>query len=240
MNVNAAVRCVSESKSPLCEEGGVSTVGPIKNLIIVGPPLPPSAGATTTNTVALFQGDIDVTGLIDPTGCTFLEQTANPGTVAAGDGTIWVRDDTPNVPMFTDDAGTDHVITTSADIASSTWTPIFAIVAGFTAVPSVSPGTVAIFTKVGTTVTCHITVSGGIFTALSAIFTISLPLPATVGPLANGSMIGVTSTSGGEMIIAQLVSISPTLATFVIPPGYPVTLSATIFDSQIIFVYETP
>lgn len=39
----------------------------------------------------------------------FIEQ-ASIGTVVAGTGTVWVKSDTPNTLMFTDDAGTDFVI----------------------------------------------------------------------------------------------------------------------------------
>ncbi len=57
------------------------------------------------------RGKLTVTGMIDPPGLTMSESSANPGVVAAGDGTCWVRDDTPNVLMFTDDAGTDWPLT---------------------------------------------------------------------------------------------------------------------------------
>ncbi len=40
----------------------------------------------------------------------FDEQSSAPVTSVGGDGQLWVRDDTPNVLMFTDDAGTDHVL----------------------------------------------------------------------------------------------------------------------------------
>jgi hypothetical protein len=36
------------------------------------------------------------------------EQSAVPIAPAAGEGTWWVKDDTPSTPYFTDDAGTDH------------------------------------------------------------------------------------------------------------------------------------
>ena len=35
------------------------------------------------------------------------------GAPAAGTGKFWVRDDTPNVPVFTDDGGTDWVLNES-------------------------------------------------------------------------------------------------------------------------------
>ena len=43
-------------------------------------------------------------------GSLFLPEVSAPDADAAGEGQFWVRDDAPNVPMFTDDAGTDQVI----------------------------------------------------------------------------------------------------------------------------------
>lgn len=65
------------------------------------------AGAIT---VSVF-GKLTVTGIIDPTGIVVSEQTTVPGGApGAGNATWWARDDVPNVPMFTDDAGVDHVL----------------------------------------------------------------------------------------------------------------------------------
>jgi hypothetical protein len=55
-------------------------------------------------------GKLTVSGLIDPTGLVLDEQATDPATPTAGKGTIWVRNDTPNELIFTDDAGTEHVI----------------------------------------------------------------------------------------------------------------------------------
>jgi len=64
--------------------------------------------------------------VVDPTGnaairieaSTLLEMgeraAANP--LTAGIGQFWVRDDVPNVPMFTDDAGTDFVLNAAGSI----------------------------------------------------------------------------------------------------------------------------
>ena len=41
-------------------------------------------------------------------GVAFTERADHPGTPAPGKGILWVKSDTPNVIMFTDDAGTDH------------------------------------------------------------------------------------------------------------------------------------
>ena len=47
------------------------------------------------------------------------ESASVPESPAAGFGTFWVRSDTPNVPMFTDDAGTDYVL--NASTGGGTW-----------------------------------------------------------------------------------------------------------------------
>lgn len=44
-------------------------------------------------------------------GVVHTESATVPTAPIAAEGTYWVRDDTPNVPMFTDDAGTDFVLT---------------------------------------------------------------------------------------------------------------------------------
>ena len=49
-------------------------------------------------------------------GINFNENASIPGTLApaAGEGALWVRNDTPNVLIFTDNAGTDWVLNTAA------------------------------------------------------------------------------------------------------------------------------
>jgi hypothetical protein len=67
----------------------------------------------------LVEGKLTVTGTIDPTDLVLDEQTDHPTAPAAGKGILWVRDDTPNVLVFTDDDGTDTVLGTGG---SSPWT----------------------------------------------------------------------------------------------------------------------
>lgn len=55
-------------------------------------------------------GDVNISGMIDPTGVEFVEQATPPGTGGAGTGRIWVRNDTPTALIFTDDVGSDIVI----------------------------------------------------------------------------------------------------------------------------------
>lgn len=62
----------------------------------------------------IVNGKLTVTGLIDPTGLVLTEQSSNPAPVAPGTGTLWVRDDAPTIPMFTDDTGADWQISVSS------------------------------------------------------------------------------------------------------------------------------
>ena len=57
--------------------------------------LQPASGAS----VQFSRGFLDIT-----------EQAASTPSMAAGHGLLWVRSDTPNVPMFTDDTNVDHVL----------------------------------------------------------------------------------------------------------------------------------
>jgi len=81
-----------------------------------------NAGGTTFFSVdtagTTVNGKLTVTGLIDPTGLTMVEQASNPGTVAPGNGTIWVRNDVPNVPVFTNDAGTNFDLIPTTNTAN--------------------------------------------------------------------------------------------------------------------------
>ena len=65
------------------------------------------------------EGKLTVTGVIDPTDLVFTEQADHTTAPAAGLGILWVRDDAPNVLVFTDDVGTDTVLGTGG---SSPWT----------------------------------------------------------------------------------------------------------------------
>ncbi|MEE8476945.1 MAG: hypothetical protein V3S19_01165, partial [Gemmatimonadales bacterium] len=55
-------------------------------------------------------GKLTVTGIIDPTGLVLTEQAVDPATPAAGFGTLWVRSDTPNILIFTDDTSVENVL----------------------------------------------------------------------------------------------------------------------------------
>ena len=101
---------------------GIQTSAPSQSLEVVG-------GATvdnlslTTNTLSSLNVNGDIT--IDPNGTGLINLSANTSfsndliiaesatissTPVAGSGYLWVRNDTPNILMFTDDDGTDHAI----------------------------------------------------------------------------------------------------------------------------------
>ncbi|MCP4145663.1 MAG: hypothetical protein GY752_10330, partial [bacterium] len=63
----------------------------------------------STNEVTI-DGKLTVTGLIDPTGLVLTEQASVPDTPTAGFGYVWTKNTTPSTLIFTDDAGTDHLI----------------------------------------------------------------------------------------------------------------------------------
>jgi hypothetical protein len=68
---------------------------------------PGTASGSGSDGEVTINGKLTVTGLIDPTGLVLAEQSSDPASTGAGEGTFWTRDDVPTVPMFTDDAGTD-------------------------------------------------------------------------------------------------------------------------------------
>lgn len=57
-------------------------------------------------------GDLDGQGNeINSISGLFIDEAANAAADVAGDGQFWVKDDTPNTPMFTDDEGNDYLLT---------------------------------------------------------------------------------------------------------------------------------
>src|SRR5262245_25673073 len=85
------------------------------NVVGAGPPdtvrISRTAAGLALNVIgdASVDGKLTVTGIIDPTGLDLTEQAAVPGGApAAGHGKVWVRNDAPNVLIFTDDNGTDN------------------------------------------------------------------------------------------------------------------------------------
>jgi hypothetical protein len=81
-----------------------------------------SNDGTDVNAVTVGITDINIGGTggerlrLGEFNLAMLEKAAAPGD-EAGVGQFWVRNDTPNVPMFTDDAGTDYVLNASGGIS---------------------------------------------------------------------------------------------------------------------------
>ena len=68
------------------------------------------ASDTTTRTADLDMGNLN----IDDINSLYLSEKAAANADITGDGQIWVKNETPNVLYFTDDAGTDFQIATEA------------------------------------------------------------------------------------------------------------------------------
>lgn len=81
---------------------------------------PGDGNGTGTDGEVIVNGKLTVTGMIDPPGVQMTSSASNPGVVAAGNGTIWCRSDSPNVLMFTDDGGTDFVLNSGANATAGT------------------------------------------------------------------------------------------------------------------------
>lgn len=54
--------------------------------------------------------------VLDVTGTVYIDESAAAITDVAGSGQFWVKNDTPNIPMFTDDAGTDFLLSASRTV----------------------------------------------------------------------------------------------------------------------------
>lgn len=83
----------------------------------VATPLAIADGGTNATTEAGARTSLGLGSGNDPTFTSvFMNERASAASDVAGDGQWWVKDDTPNTPMFTDDAGTDHQIARYQDI----------------------------------------------------------------------------------------------------------------------------
>ncbi len=90
--------------------GGGCNAGPGGN-INLSPGLGTPNGQVFLNGDTTVNGKLTVTGLIDPTGLVLDQQATVPFTPAVSTkGTLWVRNDSPNVLVFTNGAGTDTVL----------------------------------------------------------------------------------------------------------------------------------
>ena len=119
-NPDHSISTVSSSKSPLSTEGGQSIVNSsttFKNTVLISPPAFFTGAGGKALTV---NGNVDITGVIDPIGLVFTEQSSNPQPPAAGEGTLWVRDDSPSNLIYTDDDGNDFVLSTGGVVTTLT------------------------------------------------------------------------------------------------------------------------
>jgi len=154
-------------------------------------------------------GKLTVGGVIDPTGLVVVEQASVPQAPLAGDGVFWARDDTPNVPMYTDDAGTDHVLAflDSVTLASAGGTE--------TLVQDSTGPTLA--TK-GLTAGAGITLTG----AANEV---------TISNASPGSSVTLSSAGGAETLVQD--GTGPTLATKGLTAGVGVSLTGAANDVTI-------
>jgi hypothetical protein len=127
------VRCVSSSKLPLCNEGDESV---ISNPLVIRPPSSFDGKALTV------EGDVDITGVIDPTSIIFTEQSTAPQTPTSTEGAIWVRSDNPTSLMYTNSGGSNIVLSSngSTTISCFTSSDTFTVPAGVTAVTAICQG----------------------------------------------------------------------------------------------------
>jgi hypothetical protein len=79
-------------------------------LIHTGGTVAPTSITPAAGRIVHVEGGATFTGITDTLGSHYTEAATVPQAVVAGRGTIWVRNDTPNTPMFTDDAGNDRVL----------------------------------------------------------------------------------------------------------------------------------
>ena len=101
-----------------------------------------------------FIGGSMSTGLVELAGSIrFTERADHISTPAATFGEIWVRNDAPNVPVFTDDAGTDHDMIPT----TGSWTPVVSDGTNDCTMTNQSGS----YTVIGNIcfITCHVTVN---------------------------------------------------------------------------------
>ena len=97
---------------------GSSSTGAAGSIILSGG----SSPGGTAGAIVLTPGPAGaVTGLVEISqgGLQFIERAAVPGTsIAAGQGRLWVRNDSPSALVFTDDSGRDTVLHISQRVDS--------------------------------------------------------------------------------------------------------------------------
>jgi hypothetical protein len=93
------------------EGGGTFAFSPAGNIVMT-----PVANVTCTGDL-IGTGKLTLANFLAAIGSVFSERAAvPPGAVAAGKGTVWVKNTVPCVLMYTDDTGTDFTIASLASI----------------------------------------------------------------------------------------------------------------------------
>lgn len=143
-------------------------------------------GETAARSISVVDVDTNPTDIRVGDQVTFrFDEKAAAGTPVANFGELWVRNDTPNVLIFTDDAGTDFVLNAGAAI---TGTPVDNQIAVFDSASSIEGD--ADFTWDGTTQRMN-----GILRFVERA--------ASLGDVAGESQLWVRNTSDGELILTD-------------------------------------
>lgn len=125
ININGAgAKAIQNDGSALAADGIVS--GKIYEIIYDGTQfqisqVKLSGGDVVDDLTPQLGGDLDGQGNeINSISGLFIDEAAAAAADVAGDGQFWVKDDTPNTPMFTDDAGNDQQLTLSVGTPQAT------------------------------------------------------------------------------------------------------------------------
>jgi hypothetical protein len=91
----------------------ITSLGTLTTLIVDNITINGAAITSDTGAISFGNENLTTTGGLASTNLLVTEGADHVNTPGAGKGEFWVRNDTPCVPVFTDDAGTDHVLTTA-------------------------------------------------------------------------------------------------------------------------------
>jgi hypothetical protein len=158
-----------------------------------------------------------------------IEASASTPSNSAGRGLFWVRDDTPNVSMFTDDANVDHKMV--ADDYDVTWTGDHAFSAATTfSAAALFSGDIQLNAVISPTVTAdqnNWNPSG--FDTCSVVRTETDATPRTVTgmvpPSDNGHLRFFFNTGAANLVFAHQSASSTDVNRIVCPNGASLTLS---------------
>jgi len=85
-------------------------------LIVTAGGVDPNTITPAAGKVAHFEGDVKITGVLDPIGLELDEQSSTPldptGTTT---GVLYVKDNSPNILVFVDNSGVEHVLSGVTD-----------------------------------------------------------------------------------------------------------------------------